>query len=85
MRQVVLGCLVVLGWVACALSGEPAARDTATSHDQWVAKVLKQIETVKVGMTRQDLLKVFTTEGGLSTRSWRTFVHKECGYIKVDV
>ena len=33
-----------------------------------IAKVLRQIGKVKPGMRRQDLLKVFTTEGGLSFR-----------------
>ena len=36
-------------------------------------------------MTRSDLLRVFTTEGGLSSRTHRTFVLKECRTIKVDV
>lgn len=36
-------------------------------------------------MTRSDLLNVFTTEGGLSTRTHRTYVLKQCGIIKVDV
>jgi hypothetical protein len=36
-------------------------------------------------MTREDLLKVFTTEGGLSTGLRRTFVSRDCPYFKVDV
>ena len=36
-------------------------------------------------MTRSDLLKVFTTEGGLSQSSQRTYVYRECPYIKMDV
>jgi hypothetical protein len=36
-------------------------------------------------MTRADLLKMFTTEGGLSTGLRRTYVYRECPYIKVDV
>jgi len=51
----------------------------------WVAESLKSIESVKVGMTRADLLKVFQTEGGLSTRLQRTYVYRECGYFKVVV
>jgi len=60
---------------------------TQEAEDQsaWVARSLKQMQTVKVGMTRADLLKVFTTEGGLSTRLWRTYVYKQCPYFKVDV
>ena len=36
-------------------------------------------------MTREDLLKVFTTEGGFSNRLWRKYVLKDCPYSKVDV
>ena len=43
------------------------------------------MDTVKPGMTRDDLLKVFTTEGGLSTGLRRTFVSRDCPYFKVDV
>jgi len=51
----------------------------------WISKVLRQIDKIKPGMRRQDLLKVFTMEGGESNRFQRTYVHKECPYIKVDV
>jgi hypothetical protein len=54
-------------------------------HIDWVAASLKRMQAVKVGMTRDDLLKVFGTEGGLSTRSRRTFVSRDCPYFKVDV
>jgi hypothetical protein len=43
------------------------------------------METLKVGMTRTDLLKVFSEEGGLSTRTQRQYVYRECPYIKVAV
>jgi hypothetical protein len=46
---------------------------------------MRSILTVKPGATRRDLLKVFTDEGGLSTRTHRKYVHKQCPYIKVDV
>ena len=36
-------------------------------------------------MTREALYRVFTTEGGLSTRLQRTFVSRDCPYFKVDV
>jgi hypothetical protein len=59
----------------------------AQEHDHvtWVANVLKRMETVKSGMTRETLLTVFTTEGGLSTGLQRTYVSQECPYFKVDV
>ncbi len=58
---------------------------TPQSHTEWIADSLKEIQKLKVGMTRADLLKVFTTEGGLSTGLNRTYVYRECPYIKVDV
>jgi hypothetical protein len=51
----------------------------------WIAKVLRQIETIQPGMRRKDLLKIFTTEGGISMRSERTYVSIECPYIKVTL
>jgi hypothetical protein len=41
--------------------------------------------TIKPGMTREALLTVFTTEGGLSTGLRRTFVSRDCPLFKVDV
>jgi hypothetical protein len=52
---------------------------------EWIIYSLKEMQKIKVGMTRADLLKVFTTEGGLSTGLNRTYVYRECSYIKVDV
>jgi len=43
------------------------------------------MQTVKPGVTRADLLKVFTTEGGIFQRGSRTFVSRDCPYFKVDV
>jgi hypothetical protein len=65
-----------------ALPGEPVID---WGHTQWVGNVLAWIATIKPGMTRSDLLRVFTTEGGLSTRTRRTYVLKQCPTIKVDV
>jgi hypothetical protein len=50
-----------------------------------VAQVLQEAQKLKVGMTRAELLKTFTTEGGLSTRTWRRYVSQRCPYIKINV
>jgi hypothetical protein len=55
------------------------------AHTQWVASVLRWTYDIKPGMTRKNLLRVYTVEGGLSTRTQRTYVLKGCPYIKVDV
>src|ERR1700690_3519009 len=57
----------------------------ADEHREWVGKTLEKMETIHPGMTREDLLRIFTTEGGLSTGLRRTYVRQECPYFKVDV
>src|SRR2546429_9691351 len=47
--------------------------------------LFRSIGKIRPGMRRRDLLTVFTTEGGISTRTQRTYVHTECPYIKVTV
>ncbi len=54
-------------------------------HTQWVGSVLRWTEDIKPGMTREDLLKVYTEEGGVSNRTERTYGLKGVPYIKVDV
>jgi len=58
-------------------------------HTEWIASALRSIQAIKVGTPRSDLMKVFTNEGGLefknATTSQRTYVYRECPYIKVDV
>jgi hypothetical protein len=54
-------------------------------HAQWIESVLRWTAEIKPGSTRNDLLKTYTTEGGLSTPLRRTYVLKGCRNIKVDV
>ena len=63
----------------------PMSPALAQERTKWTAKVLWEVSKIKPGMRRMDLLKVFTTEGGLSPRLRRTYVYRECPYIKVDV
>jgi hypothetical protein len=80
---------VLFGLLLLALNTPATVRAGHTSpspdHSAWVAHVLTRMETIKPGMTRQDLLDVFTTEGGLSDGLRRTFVSRDCPYFKVDV
>lgn len=58
---------------------------SSQAHVAWVAEVLKRMQTIKPGMTRKRLLRVVTTEGGLSTGLQRTFVSRDCPYFKINV
>lgn len=85
-KRMVLFCILFLGAVAVSQSQERlTASQVDPEHTRWIAGALKAIQTIKVGMTRADLMKLFTVEGGLSTTSQRTYVYQQCPYIKVDV
>ena len=75
--------IVGLSSVECAQGALQA--EVHQDHTAWVAEGLKRMQTIKPGMTRESLLTVFQTEGGLSTGLQRTFVSRECPYFKVDV
>ena len=77
--------LVNLRWFQTDAQLSSAEEQASHQYTAWVGRSLKQMQSVKVGMTRADLLKLFTTEGGLSTGLRRTYVFRECPYFKVDV
>ena len=85
-----IACLVIL--VASAVSPSATAKTTAAppiqaatlqEHVAWVADSLKRMQSIKPGMTRADLLKLFGEDGGLQTG--RIFVFSDCPYFKVSV
>ena len=83
-------CYVVMpGPQVSSAAPQAAARKLSPSQKlerkEWVAKCLKEMQSVKVGMTRKDLAKVLTTEGGIYSPGWGHYVHPECPYFKVDV
>jgi hypothetical protein len=63
----------------------PSQGPCSQEHEVWVSHILEKIEAIKPGMTREELLKVFRTEGGLSTGLHRTFVSRDSSYFKIDV
>ena len=95
MKTVLCGCLIVLtaGIIeTSSLIGqvdesrdEQEGGDAPLDHSEWLANVLREMQTVKPGMTREDLYKVFEAEGGLYTRTQQTYVYRDCHLIKVDV
>jgi hypothetical protein len=90
-------CLALVPACASALLGQevhPVSAITSTPEERAAAinspltkaivDVMEAIDTIKPGMTRADLLAVFTEEGGLSWRVHRTYIYRWCPYIKVD-
>jgi hypothetical protein len=63
----------------------PANSVADTNLAKQISEILTECQKIKPGMTRAELPKVFTTEGGISSATHRTFVYRGCPYIKVDV
>jgi hypothetical protein len=78
--------LAVFVWIGVAM-GQSAAKaptvDPALTRS--MDEALKDVSSIQSGMTRGELLRVFTTESGLSTRDGQQFVYRRCPYIKVIV
>jgi len=75
-------CLLVTGTSASHSQQLSTSND---EHTKWIDGVMRTIQTIKRGMTRSDLAKVFVEEGGLSIRTQRKYVFRDCPHIKVDV
>jgi len=84
-RFILLAVVAIGGANAFQASPRPSQLQSSQDHVTWVAQTLQRMPTIRPGMARGDLLKVFTMEGGLSTGLQRTFVSRECPYFKVDV
>jgi hypothetical protein len=79
-----IGCFllaVLVFFVVPAPAGPVQDKDP----NKQVLEILAEWVKITPGTTRAELLKVYTTEGGLSTATHRTYVHRRCCYIKVDV
>lgn len=63
----------------------PTERERAKKFDRQLQTYLIAINALKPGHTREDILKLFDYQGGLSTVEQRTFIFRQCYLIKVDV
>ena len=55
------------------------------SHDQWLQERYFEATSIKKGMTRADLIKLFRIDGGLQPCLPTRYVLKSSNFIKVDV
>ncbi len=55
------------------------------SNCQCISDALADIEKIKVGMKRKDLMEMFRTDGGISAINPERFVYEKCSFIKIEV
>ena len=76
MRVRSLG-LILMAFMLVASSAVFAQSQNAESHAQWITRRLKEMQSVKVGMSRAELLQVFKEEGGLAMRLQRRYAYRD--------
>lgn len=63
----------------------PSDRCPKTFLIQWLEGCVADARALTPGAPRSVLLETFTTEGGIYTSEQRTFVHRRCTMLKIDV
>ncbi|MGH9496765.1 MAG: hypothetical protein ACRD3B_17335 [Candidatus Sulfotelmatobacter sp.] len=88
-RLLALALLSTIALVgASAQQGNPDAKSVVSidqEHTHWLEQVMQSIATIKPGMTRRQMLRLLTSEGGLYSRREGRYVYKQCPLIKVTV
>jgi hypothetical protein len=81
----VTACLALTGiaWVRA----QPDTRNPQpdAEHAKWVETCLKDFQSIKVGMTRGEIEKKLSEDGGLQSASPVRFIHPACASFKIDV
>ncbi len=60
-------------------------KDVSKEHNAWVEKCLKDFESIKIGMTRKEIDKVFPLAGGIQSASPGRYIHPTCPYFHIDI
>jgi len=55
------------------------------AHEPWLEERYKEATSIKTGMTRADLLKLFEEDGGLQSIPAGRYVLKSCHLIQIEV
>jgi hypothetical protein len=78
---------LILFMLALGILVVPSRADDETDKNlmKQISDILTECKKFTLGTTRAELMKVFTTEGGLSFTTHRILVHRRCPYIKVEV
>ena len=80
----ILAVLAVIGARAFHYAQDPDEK----AHQQWLEARYQEATSIQPGMTRSDLLKLFTEDGGFrggSRDSGGGYVLKSCDLIKIEV
>ena len=78
--------VVVLLFGIGAFTAGPSSRSEASQDPrQWLEERYKEAASVRAGMSRAELMRVFGEDGGLQRIPASRYVLRSCQMIKVDV
>ena len=78
--------LMLLLFFSGAMARHFHTTSTEQAHRQWLEERYAEATSIKEGMTRADVLKLFETDGGLQRLGVpERYVLKSCSMIKVDI
>jgi hypothetical protein len=60
-------------------------QDSSQARVAWVQRILERMQTIKPGMTRKQLLEIFTDSGGISAPDQAEFVSRDCSFFRVNI
>ena len=82
-----IGVWLIAGLFAVIGAGAlPAAQNRDDKgHQEWIEARYKEAVSIQPGMTRAELKKLFTEEGGMQMVQTRTYVLKSCYLIHLEV
>ena len=64
----------------------PRAQPEDKVHWEWLAKIVKETETIKIGMSREDVEKILVEDvGGCFNPKATRYQHPRCPYVKLDL
>jgi hypothetical protein len=81
---VIGGAVVGAEAVAAPAPADTPARMVAR-RNQWVSECLQQIKSIRPGMTRKALGRLFKPAGGRYSRTLRSYSYRPCPYFKISV
>lgn len=82
-----IGILVIVGLLVILAPGIHSGTQTANdqANQRWLEERYKEATSIKAGMTRADLLKLFEEDGGLQSIPASRYVLKCCQLIQIEV
>ena len=82
-----IGILLIVGLLVIIVPRIYPQTQTANdqAHQQWLEERYREAISIKPGMSRADLLKLFDEDGGLQSIPAGRYVLKSCQLIQIEV